>query len=70
MPPDPPDVREHWRLALGEYLARKERTRKLRAELAAARVAGKARRHADRLARLNRNSTEKPRATYGEGRRR
>jgi hypothetical protein len=49
-PPELPDVRDHWRAALDEYIARKERTRKLRAELAAARAAGKARRHAERLA--------------------
>lgn len=52
LPPDLPEVREHWQLGLVEYLARKERTRNLRAELAAARAAGKARRHADRLGRI------------------
>lgn len=37
-PPESVESRERWRAALDEYLARKARTRKLRAELAAARV--------------------------------
>ena len=57
LPPEPPEVRDHWRQGLVEYVARRERTRRLRAELAAARAAGKARRHAERLGRLNRDAT-------------
>jgi len=56
-PPDVPEVREHWRLALDQYLARKERTRALRAELQAVRLAAKNRRHRERLARAAREST-------------
>lgn len=44
--------RFRWLEQVREHQARQERTRQLRAELLAARTAGKARRHADRLRRL------------------
>ena len=47
-PPDDPATRDHWRQALNTWLARRERTRKLREELAAVRAYGKAARHARR----------------------
>ena len=47
-PPDDPATRDHWRQALNAWLARRERTRKLREELAAVRAYGKAARHARR----------------------
>ncbi len=53
LPFEAAENRDRWRVALDEYIARKERTRALRAQLAEARTAGKARRHADRLARLS-----------------
>ena len=57
MPPEPPEVRDHWRLALAQYLARRERTRKLRAELAAARTAGLEARHRTKLRRARVGNT-------------
>lgn len=54
--PEPVALRDAWRLALVEREARQERTRVLRAELAAVRLAGKARRHAARLARAERDA--------------
>lgn len=52
--PDAPAERDHWRQALDEYLSKKERTARLRAELAEARAAGKRIRHANRLRRAQR----------------
>lgn len=51
----PTSERFRWLTAVRETEARRVRTRALRAELAAARDAGKARRHADRLARARRD---------------
>lgn len=45
--------RDRWREALTEHLARRQRIAELRVELAAARLAGKQRRHQRRLAQLN-----------------
>lgn len=50
-PPEPIEQRDAWRDALDQYLARRERIRTLRLELAAARGAGKQRRHDHRLRR-------------------
>jgi len=50
--PAEPSERYRWLAAVRERQARQERTRALRAELAAARTAGKARRHAERLRRI------------------
>jgi hypothetical protein len=47
--PESTESRDRWMAALAVYLARKERIRTLRLELAAARLEGKARRHAERL---------------------
>jgi hypothetical protein len=48
--------RFRWLADVRERQERQARVRTLRAELAAARAEGKARRHRERLARLNRNS--------------
>lgn len=58
-PPETAESRQRWRLALDEYLARRARTERLRAELAAARAAGKARRHAERLRRNRAGDTNR-----------
>src|SRR5262245_56471174 len=50
-PPESGESRDRWRAALDQYLARKARTAALRASLAAARQAGKAIRHRNRLRR-------------------
>lgn len=49
--------RFRWLAAVRERQARQARIRALRAELAAARAAGKARRHADRLRRTRAGDT-------------
>lgn len=52
--PESPESRERWLPALDQYIERKARTAALRLELAAARTAGKERRHQHRLARNRR----------------
>lgn len=59
-PPEPVEVRDRWRAALAEREARQARTSALRAELAAARAAGKARRHEQRLARQTTRGDVRP----------
>ncbi len=51
------EVRDRWRDALDTYLARKKRVGLLRAELAAARTAGLALRHANKLRRTRAGTT-------------
>ncbi len=53
--------RYRWLEQVRERQARQERTRQLRAELAAARTAGKARRHAERLRRTR--AADRPEGT-------
>ena len=55
-PPEDVEDRDHWRTALDSYLAKRERLALLRAELAAARRAGKEARHAARLRRTQRRN--------------
>lgn len=57
MPPESPASRAAWRQGLDSYLARRQRVAALRLELAAVRSLAKQRRHAARLARVNRNAT-------------
>ncbi len=53
---EPTEERDAWRESLDRYVARKARIAQLRAELAAARRAGKEARHAARLRRTPRRN--------------
>lgn len=56
-PPETPEERDRWRTSLAEFLAKRERRDRLRAELAEARTAGKATRHANRVRPTQRGDT-------------
>ena len=57
-PPESVESRERWRLSLDRYLDRKTRIAALRAELQAARAAGKRIRHENRLRRARAQAKE------------